>query len=104
MFGAPLGAAFGVKGVQSGLESRTSSLMVPLKSAGGLTVTAGLLSWARASVGRLHMASQELRAATARTTSVASVVRMRTGVLRSNGGDGGPDVMPPGVSEPQFKT
>ena len=36
-FGAPVGAFFGVKGPQSATESRTSSLIVPLKSLYGPT-------------------------------------------------------------------
>src|SRR5262245_24680996 len=38
MLGAPLGAALGVNGPQSGLESRISRFIVPLKSGGGLGV------------------------------------------------------------------
>jgi hypothetical protein len=47
MFGAPSGAFFGVNGPQSAFESRTSSLMVPLKSLYGPTGSVPAFSWAR---------------------------------------------------------
>src|SRR5262245_42449742 len=72
-FGAPFGAAFGVNGPQSGLESRMSSLMMPLKSAGALGVaSAAFLSWAKPSGRRSVATSQPMHAPTA---SAASMVR-----------------------------
>src|SRR5262245_37141329 len=73
--GAPFGAAFGVNGVQSGLESRTSSLMVPLKSAGGFGVASVVfLSWAKTSLSRVDAANQPHRAPMARTAKVITLL------------------------------
>jgi hypothetical protein len=74
MFGAPAGAFWGIYGVQSGTELRTSRLIVPLKSGGALIVG---LDWAKASVGQPDTASNRKKALTACPATVATFGRLR---------------------------